>query len=488
MRIRVNTNFNYYEENPLPNTDIRSYPSKKSEEKINQFYGKKAKKADDVIKGLFSSIFCLTSADLENNSKYKNLIISSIRRKKESEEDNLILKLYSKKDIFNDNIRYFIQSGLYAGVIFIPSKNGVIEFHIEPRYGRVLLNRMLNVANHIFMDAGFLSAEKTKDNDDCFKYIIEYLFLHSYEKARLVGYPRQYVQIKSQLKKYKGSLDVAKHIKQDIPFKGELSLLHREQVIPQELIDVLYTTLRCLHKSAYNATKIKQFEQELKPMFSGRRLKKGDVQRAQKNKSIQNPLYTSFKKVLKYAEIILKHYNISYDENSNDSSIKGYLIDSSELWEIYLENLMKNNFPDWNVSGQHEIDFYKKTTFFGRTLMPDLVLQKENKIAVFDAKFKVMRGRQKDVDLSDLRQIHTYAGFFSKENDLVVAGLIYPCERERSENWESRIYSRTLNETKFVVEGINVEKIQTGDYAKDFENLVKEESLFVERIRDYLGS
>lgn len=488
MRIRVETNFNYYEDSPLPNTDILPYPSNRFNEVFNQFYGKRTKKKDDGIKDLFSSIFCLTTKDLKDNDNYKDLIISPVRRKIDSDEDSLILKLYSKKEPTSGKVNYFIQSGLYAGVLYIPSKSGVVEIHIEPRYGQVLLNRMLNVANHFFMDTGSLTAAKLEDNDNCFKYIIEYLFLHSFEKARLVGLPRQYKQIKNRLKKYKGTLDVARHIVQDIPFKGVLSLSYREQVVPQELIDILYTTLRCLHKSAYNAIKVRQFEQELKPMYSGRRLKICDVHKVQRNKSLQNPLYSPFKKVLKYAEIILKHYNIAYDERSNESRIKGYLIDASELWEIYLENLLRSNFPDWNVMGQYEIIFYDKTTFFGRKLMPDLILQKADKVAVFDAKFKTMQGRRQDVDLSDLRQIHTYAGFFSKENDLLVAGLIYPCEGKHSEKWEADICSKTLNEAKFVIEGINVEKIQIGNSANAFESLIEEEKVFIDRIRKYLGN
>ena len=113
-------------------------------------------------------------------------------------------------------------------------------------------------------------------------------------------------------------------------------------------------------------------------------------------------------------------------------------------------------------------------------------MRKDDKIAVFDAKFKTMQGRQKDVDLSDLRQIHTYAGFFSKDQDLVVAGLLYPCEKEPTEKWASNICSRTMNETKFIVDGINLENIQIDDYSTAFNQLVIEEKKFVERLRRYL--
>ena len=182
MRIRIETNFNYYEDQPLLNTDVLEYPPNKSDEKINQFYGKKRKQKSDEIDSLFTSVLLVSSKNLENDDAYKDLIISSIRRKMEKEDDDLILKLYSKKVPSKSVADFFIQTGLYAGIIYIPSNKGAVEFHIKPRYGNVLLNRMLNVTNHIYMESGAFSAAKTKDNDDYFKYIIEYLFLHAYRQ------------------------------------------------------------------------------------------------------------------------------------------------------------------------------------------------------------------------------------------------------------------------------------------------------------------
>ena len=57
---------------------------------------------------------------------------------------------------------------------------------------------MLNMSNHIYVDAGSLRSTDSKQNEDYFAYIIEYLFLHAYEKARLVGFPRQYKKIQMQ--------------------------------------------------------------------------------------------------------------------------------------------------------------------------------------------------------------------------------------------------------------------------------------------------
>ena len=156
MKISVTTNNDYNELYPLKPSDVKSYSSNK-------------------INKLFSSLVSISSKDLQNEGMYKNLIISSIRRKSFScEDDQLVLKFYKKT--YDGNEQYHVQTGLYAGVIYYPFDKDVAEFHIVPKFGKVLLNRMLNMSNHIYVDAGSLRSTDSKQNEDYFAYIIEYLF------------------------------------------------------------------------------------------------------------------------------------------------------------------------------------------------------------------------------------------------------------------------------------------------------------------------
>lgn len=249
---------------------------------------------------------------------------------------------------------------------------------------------------------------------------------------------------------------------------------------------ILYCALKNFSKSAYNAQKVKKFEQELKPLATCKTVANSDIQKAQKCPAIQNPLFAQYKKVLKYAEIILKRNGLRYDSKSSNSEIRGFLVDVSELWEIYLEKILQDNFPDWNVNGQYEMPVYKGSTFFGRDFYPDLVLEKDDQYAVFDAKFKAMNGIRSDVDRNDLHQIHMYAGHFAKMGNLIAAGLLYPCSKTPNEKWNAELNTYTSKPSKFVIDGVNVEKIQQDDlsYTEAFEMLEEEERLFVERIRN----
>lgn len=465
MKICIPTNHDYYEESPL---DTQT----------------KYKRVESKLKKAFSSLVSITTNELRDNDAYKNLIITSIRRKQFTDEEELILRFYSKPK--GDSLEYHVQTGLYTGIIYYPIEKDIIEFHIIPKFGNILLNRMLNVSNHVYVHTGEFQSTDNKNNEDYFAYIIEYLFLHAYEKARLIGFPRQYKQVREQVSKYRGTLNIQKHIQSDLPFLGKLSVKYREQQIPTEIINVLYCALKNFSKGAYNAQKVKQFEQELKPLATRNSVSNADIRKALKNTAIQNPLFAQFKKVLKYAEIILKRNGLQLDSESSNTNVQGFLIDASELWEVYLEKIFQDNFPDWNINSQYEMPFYKGSTFFGRDFYPDLVLEKDNHYAVFDAKFKDMKGIRSDVDRNDLHQIHMYAGHFAKMGNLIAAGLLYPCSKTPNEKWNAELNTYTSKPSKFVIDGVNVEKIRQDDlsYTEAFEMLEEEERLFVERIRN----
>lgn len=483
MRVRIPTNYDYEERDPINDLVVERYLEKRNQEKTGVFYNSR-KGSKKNVEDFFSSTRELFTKDLSNKEQYSELLISSVRRESFDSGDGLIIRTYQKKN--QDKLQYHIQTGLYTGVLYYPVNEDILEFHIIPKFGKVLLNRMLNLSNHVYVNSSSVQSSDSKNNEDYFAYIIEYLFLHAYEKACLMGLPRQYRKVEAKSLKYRGSLNVQKHIVKDLPFCGKLSVSYREQKVPQEIINVLYCAVKNLSKSAYNVQKVKRLEQELKHQVSCKSVTSLDIQKALKCSAIQNPMFAQFKKVLKYAEIILKRKNLEPDSKISNSEVSGFLMDASELWEIYLEKILEDNFPDWNISGQSRMPFYEGITFFGRTFFPDLILEKNGNYAVFDAKFKDMYGRGWDVDREDLHQIHMYAGHFSKYGNLIAAGLLYPCSKTPEKNWSAELNTYTRNESLFAIDGINIGGLQDLPYDEAFDKLLEEEKLFVERMRTYL--
>ena len=457
MRISVPVNHNFYEEAPILESALtKSFDVKKSGVKH--------------LQKLFSSVYELKLGA----EQLKQVKVFNFWRKPfhfDQDEERLILKLYSKEKTEKE---YYIQTGLYAGVLFHKG----CKINITTRYGDTFLKRMLNFVNDIYVDNEQIQAKKD-ETENQFLFIIAHLFIQSLEKAVVLGLPQQYQKQQERSQKVRGSINFNNYLQRDIPFQGKLTTNFRERIYVQEIVDVLYLALRKLENVFGKEihSRLLGLSQLLKQQYSGCFVNYETIQKAKRHQSINNPMYRGFKKVLEYAEIILLNKNLIPDYEKQNLTTSGYLFDIAELYEIYLEKLLSRNFPEWFVSGQVELPIYQKQ-FYCRSIFPDLIMKhkKSGKIIALDAKFKRIEMQSKDVDRADLHQIHSYAGYYL--NDLVVSGLIYPLSKKINldKSHSNSLYGNDNNNVRFIVDGIYVDENQTMD------DLIESENRFVKRM------
>lgn len=468
MRISVPVNHNFYEEAPIRESALGE-----------AFAVKKAgnKKHLESLKQMFSSVYELKLGA----EQLKQIRIFNFKRSRffEPDEERLILKLYSKEKLEQEK-DYIVQTGLYAGVLFYKG----CKINITTKYGDAFLKRMLNFVNDIYVDNEQVKAKKD-ETENQFLFIIAYLFIQSLEKAAVLGLPQQYKKHQERSHKVRGSIDFNDYLKRDIPFQGKLTSTFRERMYVQEIIDVLYLTLRKLERLFGKEihSRLLGLAQLLKQHYSGRFASYETIQKAKAHQSINNPMYSGFKKVLEYAEIILLDKDLMPENDKQQLATKGYLFDIAELYELYLEKLLSRNFPEWTVSGQEEISIYQQQ-FYQRPMFPDLVMKhrQSGKVVVFDAKFKKMEMLNKDVDRADLHQMHSYSGYY--KNDLIASGLIYPLSKEINlvKSHSESIYGNGENEISFIVDGIYVSENHS------MKELIKNEEAFVSRIASLINT
>lgn len=458
MKISVPVNHNFYEEAPIQELNLgEAFNVKKSGIKN--------------LQQIFSSAYELKLGA----EQLKQVKVFSFKSKRifEPDEERLILKLYSKEKTSQEK-EYFIQTGLYAGVLFHKG----CKINITTKYGDTFLKRMLNFVNDIYVDNEQTKAKKD-ETENQFLFIIAHLFIQSLEKAVVLGLPQQYQKQQERSHKVRGSINFNDYLKRDIPFQGKLTTTFREQKYVQEIIDVLYLALRKL-ESAFGKeihSRLLGLSQLLKQHHSGRFASYETIQKAKTHQTINNPMYSGFKKVLEYAEIILLNKDLMPDNEKQNLATTGYLFDIAELYEIYLEKLLNRNFPNWFVSGQVEIPIYQKQ-FYCKSIFPDLIMKHKTsgKIIALDAKFKKMEMQNKDIDRADLHQIHSYSGYY--QNDLIASGLIYPLSKQINidKSHSDTLYGNNNNNVNFIVDGVYVFENQTMD------ELIESENIFVKRM------
>ena len=394
-------------------------------------------------------------------------------------QDDLIISI--KKEGEN----YLAQTGNYVGR-FTWGKNLSIE--INSRFSQVFLKRMLNFANDIFLDDVDVAGKEVKDFDVS-KFIIYYLFVQNLEKAFLLGLPKAYKSIKHHDMKLKGTIDINRFIKKDIPFQGKISSVSREQKEIPEIIDVLQKAVSIVENSGFSTKNISHIKTHLKQHRSKQFVSTAVINKAINAKALQNPIFAPYKNVLNYARMIIQSGNIQQQEKGTNKTY-GFLINVAELFEIYVTKLLQKEFPDWYISSP-KIKLYDKTFYF-RKIIPDIVMEKGDKIMVFDTKYKRMRfnGTENghwDLDRNDFFQIHTYASYYQNQKDkkLICAGLLYPLEAEypmETEDSKSQCFSNNLlgnTDCRFLVDGINV------SYEMSKDELLENERAFIKRIKKY---
>lgn len=458
MRVSVPVNHNFYEEAPIREADLG-----------NVFNVKKS--GVKHLQQIFSSVYELKFGA----EQLKQVKVFNFKRNRyfEQDEERLILRLYSREKIQQEK-EFFIQTGLYAGVLFHKG----CKINITTKYGDTFLKRMLNFVNDIYVDNEQIKAKKD-ETENQFLFIIAHLFIQALEKAVVLGLPQQYEKHQERSHKVRGTINFNDYLKRDIPFQGKLTTTFRERMYVQEIVDVLYLALRKL-ESVFGKeihSRLLGLRQLLKQQYSGRFASYATIQKAKTHQSIDNPMYHGFKKVLEYAEIILLNKDVMPDNEKQNLATTGYLFDIAELYEIYLEKLLSRNFPNWFVSGQVEIPIYHQQ-FYRRSMFPDLILKHKvsGKIIALDAKFKKMEMQSKDIDRADLHQIHSYSGYY--QNDLVASGLIYPLSKKIDFEYShtESLYGSSSNDVHFVIDGIFVFENQT------MRELIESENEFIKRI------
>lgn len=410
--------------------------------------------------------YSLTLSDYTaNGGKFLSFLPDS-----KEKEDELIINTRMQDD------GLYVQTGNFIGSF---SHNG-IDIEINSRFSNKFLERMLNFANDIYVDD--VSLGKSIDaKKNLSKIVIYYLFIQTLERAFLLGLPKEYKDKNYHEAKVMSKVDMAKFIKNDIPFAGKISSANRERQDIGDIVLVLYKALKIVQKESKELIKpVINALSYLNEIRGPRLVTPNVIHNALNSKALHNPIYTPYKKVLEYAKLIIEN------TKSNGKQNFGFLVDVAELFEIYIRKLLQKEFKDWSVTSP-KIELYKDK-FFARKIIPDIVMSSGDKVLVFDTKYKRMNMRGKDqyglgdVDRNDFFQINTYMSYYQNQSKKVIAGgLLYPMEMFSRDRCHSHSWFENLN-TKFIVDGIELTNLNE----PSIDEIKIKENKFISRIKEYI--
>ena len=231
-----------------------------------------------------------------------------------------------------------------------------------------------------------LNFENHMGSDELWEFLI-YVFPYCLLRALRQGLFRAYWQYDCNDSKVKGAIDIARHLKLNLPFAGKIAYRMREYSADNPVMQLIRHTIEFIKADKRRAV-ILNNDDEIKnavdlitdatPSYNTQDRNKVIFQNLRRQ---NHPYFTEYTFLRDLCLRILRHDKVS--TGNDDNHIRGIVFDGAWLWEEYLATLLKPmdfEHPE-NKTGKGRR--YLFTDNSGR-IYPDFI----GKNSVLDAKYK----------------------------------------------------------------------------------------------------
>ena len=309
-----------------------------------------------------------------------------------------------------------------------------------------------------------------------------YLFPYFLKKALAQGLFKKYQRFEYNDANIKGPINVSRHIRKNIPFKGTVAYSTREHSYDNDITQLIRHTIEYIKTKELGVSILnndKETKEDVTQIIMATQTYnlQERLQVINRNlRPIQHPYYSAYTELQKLCLQILRHESIKYGQDKD--KVYGVLFDGAWLWEEYLNKVFEehNLFITHakNKKGENGIQLYEggKKSYY-----PDFYRQVKGDAEqsfVLDAKYKRLN-KDKHIDEQsgsnaisishdDLFQMITYMYVLPAKH----CSLLYPLETE--EHKSPRVIKsdpRKLKGYKGEISGHGI-RISTAKEMKDF--------------------
>jgi hypothetical protein len=281
------------------------------------------------------------------------------------------------------------------------------EYVINSRFGKELEAELLKTIDSAFFSSDGSVAEVNGDipMDD----VLYASFISRLKLAKLSGFPSIYKKIPFRDYAVHGSLDVKNFIKKDQPFTGKISSRKSSRVPDEVVARVLLKAYDILvRKNPKFGLYDKEIRNFLLANANGEMKSVKDINVALNSKSVMNELYKDYKIALQIAKVIILQDSRYANENAVKNLNFGYLLYAPNLFELYVERLIRSVLGEFG--GKFRLETQDKIP--SSNLKPDFLIKDEKGkiLAVLDAKYRhFYNANLGETDFKNLLQIKQYA-------------------------------------------------------------------------------
>lgn len=371
-----------------------------------------------------------------------------------------------------------IETGNLMGFIGVGTGSGSVQLEISSRFSKSENDFFLHyMLGKVFCENLF-RLNHNASNGSVFELLC-FMFPLVLKNAVRQGMFKTYRTFERNDANVKGSLNISRHIRQNVPFGGKIAYKERTQVFDNPLTELVRHTIEFIKtkpvgKSILNSdsdtkSAVSQIV-ELTQNYSFHERQKVISENA---KPVSHPFFTKWKPLQKLCLAILNHSKINY--HSGEKSVCGLLFDGAWLWEEYLNTILsplgfvhpENKIHKGGLrmfkNDDDELTFDKNY----RRIYPDFYKESEY---ILDAKYKPL---QNGVGREDLYQVISYMHTMKISR----GGFIFP---DDGTDFENRHYNLAGYGGKLDVLGMKIP--QNAESFQKFCGLMKAEEKIIQNI------
>jgi conserved domain protein len=414
------------------------------------------------VKSIASCVSDKTLEQLEREGVF--VFPEIIKDAKDITKNQMILQICN--DMYcTGNVMGFLGSGDERLIIESRFSRGENDYFFQ-----YLLEKVLDFPNFISLDTNANQEERMFN-------LLLFLFPHYLKVAARKGAFKTYIRNKYNDGNVRGTIDIARHIKNNIPFLGDIAYNQREYSFDNYLMELVRHTIEHIKSKSYGHKLLNNVKDEIKlvvdstPQYNA--ADRRTILEANRKNTIRHAYYHEYRDLQRLCILILQ--NQKHKLGVGQQKVYGILFDGAWLWEEYINSLISDMFyHPMNKSGSGA-----QKLFAGGIglIYPDFIGKNSTERVIADAKYKPIdniankdylqvlaymfrfdskRGYYLYPDSTDsgnkclmMNEGSTYEGDVSAKKDVSITklGLRIPCESKDYEEFKRQI---TTNEIVFV--------------------------------------
>ena len=244
-----------------------------------------------------------------------------------------------------------------------------------------LLNRVLNFPN-------IIDLETDADQDNRLFSLLLFLFPYYLKTAMRKGIFKTYIRYRYNDGNVKGTIDISRHITENIPFTGNVAYSQREYSYDNHLMELVRHTIEFIKKKPYGANLLIKVKDEVKLVVDAtpgyQQYNKQKIVAKNKHNTVRHAYYREYRALQHLCLLILQHQKHQF--GSGTRQIYGILFDAAWLWEEYVNVLIGDIFyHPMNKGGKGA-----QRLFSGNKglIYPDFISRDNETRIIADAKYK----------------------------------------------------------------------------------------------------